>query len=115
LDTPTKQEPITLLKDQHIVGDFLAHFEYTFHFRSHAMHTNLCFAKTQKLSMLLTLHGNHHYRNGGKQQVCPYLHLHLEGTKCLPCDDHAKLQLVERKEALVSDPKKLLLLPTTHP
>ncbi len=35
MDTPT-QEPITLVKDQHIVGDFLAHFEYTFHFRSHA-------------------------------------------------------------------------------
>jgi hypothetical protein len=63
-----------------------------------AMHAHQLFvAKTQKLSMLLTLHDNHHYKNEENNKYAHTFALHLEGTKCLPCDDHAKLQLVERR------------------
>jgi hypothetical protein len=61
LDTHT-QEPITLIKDQHIVGDFLAHLSTLSILDAMHAHQPL-FAKTQKLSMLLTLHDNHHYKN----------------------------------------------------
>jgi hypothetical protein len=93
-------------------GRFLAHLSTLSILEAMHAHQPL-FAKTQKLSMLLTLHDNHHYKN---EENNKYAHTCIafgeDQVRAMwwPCRI-----ATGRKEALFSDPKSLLHPTISHP